>query len=157
MKLNIILFALLFILSIPICSAPLLMWHFDEVHTKVDLSYELEHHNDTEPHPTNSITGYATGIMQDKRVAITAPLLVIPFVIFVLLFFSQFGKSLDVKSKEEIDEETDEDVVERFVVNQLIQGDTEESIRSNLEMRGYDGDIVNKVFDDLEDDSDFKV
>lgn len=149
---NIILFMLGFLLIIPICSAPLLVWHFDEVSSKVDLSYKVPegYWEKQNTDRTNSITGNAVGFDLDKTTSIIGPLFIIPIIALIFLFFSQFEGKIEDKDSDELDKESDEKIVERFIVDSLINGAEEDDIRRELDTRGFDDEIINKVFDDLE-------
>ena len=149
---NIILFMIGLLSLIPICSAPLLVWHFDEVSSKVNLSYTApkgywENYNSEQ---TNSITGDAIGSGFNRTFSIIGPLFIVPFIALIFLFFSQFEGKIEDKDIDDLDKESDEKIVERLVVDALINGAEEDDIRRDLDMRGFDDDIINKVFDDLE-------
>jgi hypothetical protein len=145
---KLILIPLLALFIIPFCSAPLVIWHFDEVTDKINLTYEGK--EDVKFFSDNAITGGAVGVNFKSFFGVLTPLLIVPFVVFVLLFFSRFEGKIEDKSKEDIDDETDETVVSRFVVDSLLNGAEEDEIRKELDMHGYDEAIVNKIFDELE-------
>lgn len=143
---------------------PLLMWHFEELRENVEITYKVKGEAKEEDMPStvavaekisdeeidNSITGSAIGEQEGSIAKIIVPLLAIPVIGLILIFFNKFGKKLEERGIKKPHKEKVNEALTKFIVNQIVMGAEKEEIIEKLIGKGWGEDTVNQVFDELE-------